>query len=759
MQEDDRAGANLLRAELQALQNRELARRAREAGADSDAVFDAQDSDSPKDALIELIVHHEVGPVSVFDAGQAPPFSKVEYVSSVDQTEGTGMFATTYTLYEFRIFSRDGLSWRVTKRFSDFASLKAELVESGAQGASNLPLPEKRFRMPGWRDDAKTVRERKDGLVMFMTVLMQMYASRPEVDRFVGASEHAATQRAAGSTLPVASGGAPEEGVPPIGEARRQTATEPEPETVGTHPSVPSGLAPAFAHLDPQGAVHPYTDADNALIADARARGLDAVRINDVVLKDGTTLRFEVRFGHNAGSTRTSSAWPTGSPTGLAQVNLDNQNTRRVVQLDEHKRTELGIAARSSVDEPWETTEARLLATNEWSQPGAEYDDGDQLVGCTVYVCGHGEGRVQSFEKTRVGASTHTIQFGVQTQGVKLRRKRNSATRWLVSRADKEVSVERWKAAELEKFRQSRGRAETEKLRQAANADAVTQRKVLEHAQATGIVSKSDLAKAQRKLDEREDKERAALETLERDFEEALYAAEMQQAYERAQATGLISQGVLESRAAQVHERVAKEAEACRALESQMQNTCTVAQIAAAIDAADAAALVDPAALQRARGRLEARQRQQKQRVLDFKKRIDTCTTSEQVQNCIAQLDASGIDDEQLRKRAQLTLLSKQRDEQKELKRQAAAEQARQDLEMFMGHSSGMQCPGCSSHKLHREFLQCPLTPRCSHLQQQCMRCLKRCLDGKKECPDSECRAKVEQADIQELANRLALAA
>ena len=81
-----------------------------------------------------------------------------------------------------------------------------------------------------------------------------------------------------------------------------------------------------FAHVAPSGAREPFTDADNALIAEAQTRGEDSVRISDVHLSSGATLRFEVRFG---AATRTE-RMPAGSATGISQVNLDTGNTRIV---------------------------------------------------------------------------------------------------------------------------------------------------------------------------------------------------------------------------------------------------------------------------------------------------------------------------------------------------------------------------------------------------------------------------------------------
>jgi hypothetical protein len=123
--------------------------------------------------------------VSLFVAGERPAFAKVEFVQSVERRDGSGLFATLYTLYEFRATAHDGRSWLVLKRYSEFHDLKAALVRASAPGAANLPLPEKRFRMRGKGDNQKTLHERKDGLVMFMTVLLQMYPDNAAVAAFM----------------------------------------------------------------------------------------------------------------------------------------------------------------------------------------------------------------------------------------------------------------------------------------------------------------------------------------------------------------------------------------------------------------------------------------------------------------------------------------------------------------------------------------------------------------------------------------------
>jgi len=65
------------------------------------------------------------------------------------------------------------------------------------------------------------------------------------------------------------------------------------------------------------------------------------------VFSAGKVLRFEVRFQTEtsiAGSRRTAQTWgDRGSPTGMAQVNLDNENTRMVETIlpESVRRTKL----------------------------------------------------------------------------------------------------------------------------------------------------------------------------------------------------------------------------------------------------------------------------------------------------------------------------------------------------------------------------------------------------------------------------------
>lgn len=73
-----------------------------------------------------------------------------------------------------------------------------------------------------------------------------------------------------------------------------------------------------------------------------------------------------------------------------------------------------------------------MLDSGEWLSPGVEFDSGPALVGRRVFVQGHGDGTVLSFEQALVGASAHTLRFGSDTTRVKLRRKGNAETPWVV---------------------------------------------------------------------------------------------------------------------------------------------------------------------------------------------------------------------------------------------------------------------------------------------------------------------------------------
>lgn len=92
------------------------------------------------------------------------------------------------------------------------------------------------------------------------------------------------------------------------------------------------------------------------------------------------------------------------------------------------------IASKTSLED-----EMDMLLSQGWSEPPASLDDGRALVGFNVWVAGYGKGRVTEFVRARVGTSSHVVDFQNPVEGaarisrtVKLRRKGNSESRWLV---------------------------------------------------------------------------------------------------------------------------------------------------------------------------------------------------------------------------------------------------------------------------------------------------------------------------------------
>lgn len=85
----------------------------------------------------------------------------------------------------------------------------------------------------------------------------------------------------------------------------------------------------------------------------------------------------------------------------------------------------------------WER-QKRQRAVAGWVDPTGQprFNDGQQLVGCRVFVEHKGEGSVITFKKSTFGTSEHIIKFdnmmAGKGEGVKLRRKGNSEKRWLV---------------------------------------------------------------------------------------------------------------------------------------------------------------------------------------------------------------------------------------------------------------------------------------------------------------------------------------
>ena len=129
--------------------------------------------------------------------------------------------------------------------------------------------------------------------------------------------------------LQTADGGSFQVTVPPgLGPGQSLTVQMPAAPPAGLLP--PQASAPAaFAHVAPGGQRESFQPADNARIEAARRSGTLSCRLEDVVLSTGMVLRFEVQFGPPGA--------PLGklrsSPTGMAQVNLANGNTRVVEEL------------------------------------------------------------------------------------------------------------------------------------------------------------------------------------------------------------------------------------------------------------------------------------------------------------------------------------------------------------------------------------------------------------------------------------------
>ena len=103
----------------------------------------------------------------------------------------------------------------------------------------------------------------------------------------------------------------------------------------GRHDPLPAGRPPpplltaSFCHVAPNGDQHPYSVVDNTVIANAIKAKKQVVRLGDITLADGNVLKFEVRFGNYAKSSR----MPRPPPSRMVQVNIDNENTRVVEQI------------------------------------------------------------------------------------------------------------------------------------------------------------------------------------------------------------------------------------------------------------------------------------------------------------------------------------------------------------------------------------------------------------------------------------------
>ena len=178
--------------------------------------------------------------------------------------------------------------------------------------------------------------------------------------------------------------------------------------------------APRFAHVDAtDGSAYPYGDADNALIAEAKARGLPSVRISDVVLPGGKVLRSEVRFQTEtsvAGSRRTEQTWGArGSPTGMAQVNIDNENTRQVTQTGELGMIPQAVATRpiqpATLSGPAPAPAPEPAATATPPQASAA------LAVCTMQFL-HVAGPEEDYKRTPYGDADNALISDAKARGL-----------------------------------------------------------------------------------------------------------------------------------------------------------------------------------------------------------------------------------------------------------------------------------------------------------------------------------------------------
>ena len=58
---------------------------------------------------------------------------------------------------------------------------------------------------------------------------------------------------------------------------------------------------------------------------------------------------------------------------------------------------------------PW--VERQSLLRKGWIEPGSTFDDGTSLVGTCIFAKGYGVGTVITFQKSKLGASSHTVQL------------------------------------------------------------------------------------------------------------------------------------------------------------------------------------------------------------------------------------------------------------------------------------------------------------------------------------------------------------
>jgi hypothetical protein len=80
---------------------------------------------------------------------------------------------------------------------------------------------------------------------------------------------------------------------------------------------------------------------------------------------------------------------------------------------------------------PW--VERQSLLRKGWIEPGSTFDDGTSLVGTCIFAKGYGVGTVITFQKSKLGASSHTVQLedGKETK-IALQRKGNDKTPFVI---------------------------------------------------------------------------------------------------------------------------------------------------------------------------------------------------------------------------------------------------------------------------------------------------------------------------------------
>jgi hypothetical protein len=585
-------------------------------------------------------------------ATAAGGFVKVDFVASRDEVDGTGLFSKPYTLYEFRVYSDDGASWVIRKRFSEFDTLTQQLVEAGAPGVANLSrlLPGKKAKVKFRKDDRRTVTERTEGLLMFMHVIVGQFGHLQQVASFLQA---------------------------------------------------PAARAPSSSSSGPARSVaRSTTGSTTAAAADAHTEAPDA----------------GAGAGTGAGVAPPSEGVPPGAP-----------------------RTEL------------EAKDRMLLSGEGWCEPGAEFDDGMRLIGCRVYVvlsAAEGKaGTVRGFNKNKIRASSHTIDFDGQQQEVRLRRKGNTEKYWLVSQAEKDRAVEEWTEAMRQKALGDQIVMATAQLKRCLDDPAHDLREAIVSAEQGGLVEAGEILAARRRLDEREAREAQALMDLDRAFvsastEHGSASQEMLRALDRARQAGMVGDSALAEKEREMRAQQAEEQRARRELQEAM-GVGTPAQRRQAIVDADRS-LVDPGSLRAAEQEVEEHERRERQRLQQLRQQLTHATTVDAAEQFIAAVTASGINDPDLLAAGRAKLEQAHRNAEAKKKRAAARERAQKDLAKFIGKPSGLRCEECGAHKMHAEFFQGPLTQRCNHLQLRCLRCLSKRLARKLVCPHRDSRTHCE---------------